>query len=41
MLVGHSKVAFPVWSWHRDAELREERIKSSVGNCGCGAAFSM
>jgi len=25
MLVGHSKVAFPLWSWHPDAELREER----------------
>ena len=34
MLVGHSKVAFPLWSWHPDAELREERIKSSIGNCG-------
>ena len=37
MLVGHSKVAFPLWSWHPDAELREERIKSSIGNCGWGS----
>ena len=37
MLAGHSKVAFPLWSWHPDAELREERIKSSISNCGWGS----